>query len=69
MVRRLIKLYSNPVDRVLDPFAGIGSTPYVAVQEGRGYVGFELKESYHRMAVRNVGLAVPVKATAQALLL
>lgn len=59
VIRRLVKLYSNPGELVLDPFMGIGSTAFVAVQEGRRAVGFELKESYHRLALRNVALTTP----------
>ena len=54
VIRRLVKLYTNPGELVFDPFTGIGSTPYVAVEEGRRALGFELKESYHRQACRNV---------------
>ena len=54
VIERLIKLYSNPGDLVLDPFMGIGSTAYVAIGLGRHAVGFELKESYHQQAVRHV---------------
>jgi DNA modification methylase len=52
-----MKLYSAPGDLILDPFMGIGSTAYVAVEQGRNCVGFELKESYHRMAEANVAKA------------
>ena len=41
-------------DIVLSPFAGIGSEGYVAVQEGRKFVGCELKGSYYRQAVNNL---------------
>lgn len=58
VIRRLIRLYSNPGDLILDPFMGIGSTAHVAIKEGRRAVGFELKESYHALAVRNVGRAL-----------
>lgn len=51
--RRLIKLYSNPGETVLDPYTGIGTVPYVALELGRQTCGFELKESYHALAVRN----------------
>jgi hypothetical protein len=37
----------QPGELVLDPFMGIGSTAYVALEQGRDAVGFELKESYH----------------------
>ncbi len=57
VIRRCIRLYTNPEETVLDPFMGIGSTAVVAIQQGRNAVGFELKESYHAQAVRNVELA------------
>jgi hypothetical protein len=57
VIRRCIKLYSAPGDLVLDPFMGIGSTAYVAMEQGRGCVGFELKESYHKFALNNVKVA------------
>jgi len=68
VIRRCMKLYSNTGDTVLDPFMGIGSTAYVAVEQGRNAVGFELKESYHKFALNNVDMAFnrfinePVKA-------
>jgi hypothetical protein len=58
VIRRCVKLYSSPGDLVLDPFMGIGSTAYVALEQGRQAVGFELKESYHRQAVKNAALAL-----------
>ena len=53
-VRRCIKLWSNPGELVLDPFAGIGTTGYVAVENGRRFVGCELKRSYFEAACRNI---------------
>lgn len=54
VIRRLVRLYSKPGDMVLDPFSGIGSTGAVAVEQGRSYRGFELKESYWRQSIKNV---------------
>jgi DNA modification methylase len=54
VIRRLMLIYTNRGELVLDPFMGIGSTAWVAVEEGRDCVGFELKESYCKQAVRNV---------------
>lgn len=53
-VRRCIVLWSNPGDLVLDPFAGIGTTGYVALQNDRRFVGCELKRSYFEAACRNI---------------
>lgn len=55
VVRRCVKLYTNPGETVFDPFTGIGTVPYIAVELGRNGLGFELKESYHRQAVQNMG--------------
>lgn len=54
VIRRCIRLWTNPNDIVLSPFAGIGSEGYVSIQEGRRFVGAELKESYYRQAERNL---------------
>lgn len=54
VIERGIELWTNPGDTVLDPFAGIGSTGFVALQLGRKFVGSELKASYFRQAVANL---------------
>lgn len=63
VIYRCVNLYTNPGELVLDPFMGIGSTAWVACggkcQDGhlkapRRAVGFELKDSYHAKAVRNM---------------
>lgn len=54
LIERAIRLWSNPGDVVLDPFAGIGSVPYTAVKMGRKAIGFELKESYFNWACKYV---------------
>lgn len=54
VIRRGIDLWTNPGDLVLDPFMGIGSTGYVALQHGRRALGFELKASYFKQAVANL---------------
>ena len=51
-IERCIRLYSNPGEIVFDPFAGIGSTPYVALKLGRKGFGIELKKTYYDHAVR-----------------
>lgn len=56
-IKRCIELWTNPGDKVLDPFAGIGSVPYEAVRMGRKGIGVELKESYYKQAVKNLETA------------
>lgn len=57
VIERALKLWSNPGDVVLSPFGGIGSEGYVSLQMGRKFVGFELKESYWKLACRNLETA------------
>ena len=54
VIERAVKLWSNPGDLVLSPFAGIGSEGYVSVKHGRRFVGAELKRSYFETACRNL---------------
>lgn len=54
VIERAIELWTNPKDVVLSPFMGIGSEGYVAVQNGRRFIGIELKDSYYRQSVRNM---------------
>jgi hypothetical protein len=59
VIRRCLKLWTNPGDTVLSPFAGIGSEGYVAIESGRKFVGVELKKSYFDQARRNLESVVP----------
>jgi len=56
-IERCLRLWSNRGERVLSPFAGIGSEGYEAIRLGRRFVGFELKPSYAALAVRNLRAA------------
>lgn len=57
-IERCIRLWSNPGEVVLSPFAGIGSEGHVALQFGRRFIGVELKPEYWRVAERNLRAAV-----------
>lgn len=65
VIRRMVKLYTSPGDIVLDPFMGIGSTAYVALEQGRRARGFELKESYHRQGLKNARKAIEARETSE----
>lgn len=58
VIRRAVRLWTNPGDTVWSPFAGIGSEGYVALQEERRFIGAELKRSYFEQAARNLTSAV-----------
>lgn len=54
LIERCVRLWSNPGETVLTPFAGIGSEAYVALKLGRQALGIELKPSYFAAAVKNL---------------
>lgn len=58
VIKRCICLWTNPGDIVLDPFAGIASTNYMALRLDRRTIGVELKESYYQQAVLNCEMAM-----------
>lgn len=59
---RCINLWSNPGDKVLTPFLGIGSEAYVAINNNRFAVGCELKDSYFDTAIKNCNKAINSKS-------
>lgn len=62
VIHRCVELYTNPGERVLTPFMGVGSEVYGAVNLGRKGIGCELKPSYYRQAVKNLAkLSVKTK--------
>jgi hypothetical protein len=54
VIRRALRMWSNPGDTILSPFMGIGSEGHCALQNDRRFVGAELKTSYFEQAVRNL---------------
>lgn len=54
LVERLIRLYSNAGDVVLDPFSGLGTVAYCAVKLARYGVGVELNAAYFEASARYV---------------
>ena len=57
VIERAMRLWTRPGDLVLSPFAGIGSEGHVAINEGRRFVGYELKKSYYDQARANLRAA------------
>jgi len=54
LIERAVRLWTNPGELVLSPFAGIGSEGVVSVEQGRRFVGIELKPSYWKVACDNL---------------
>lgn len=54
VINRCLVLWSNPGERVLTPFMGVGSEVYESVRQGRFGIGVELKTSYYRQAIKNL---------------
>lgn len=55
LIDRVVSLWTNPGELVLSPFAGIGSEGWSSIGLGRRFYGIELKDSYYRQAVKNLG--------------
>lgn len=54
VIHRCLQLWSNPGERVLTPFMGVGSEVFESVRQGRVGIGVELKASYYRQAIKNL---------------
>lgn len=54
LIERAIRLWSNEGETILSPFMGIGSEGWGALRARRRFVGFELKDSYFRQAIKNL---------------
>lgn len=60
-IENCIRLWSNEGDVIFDPFTGIGSVAYVALQNNRKALGTELKPRYFQTAVKNCQRAIATR--------
>lgn len=54
LAERVIKLYTDAGDIVLDPFLGSGTTAIAARDLNRHYIGIELSDKYYQLAKDNM---------------
>jgi DNA modification methylase len=63
-IERCIRLWSNPGERVLSPFTGIGSEGVKALELNRKFTGIELKPSYFKTAHKNLNRVLDTRTQA-----
>lgn len=54
LLKRLIEIFTDPGDVVIDPCAGSGSTLRAAYELGRDSYGFEVDRKFHRLATERM---------------
>ena len=54
VIKRVVRLYTNPDEIVFSPFTGIGSEGYVSLSLGRRFYGCEIKNEYIAAARKNL---------------
>jgi site-specific DNA-methyltransferase (adenine-specific) len=52
---RLIQMYSEKDECVLDPFCGSGTTNFMAIRLGRRTIGYDIEEKYVEIAKKRCG--------------
>lgn len=57
LMEKLVRLFTDPGDLILDPFAGSGTTGVAAIRLGRRFVGWEKDPKYHAIAVKRLTAA------------
>lgn len=54
LLNRIINIASKPGMVVLDPFLGSGTTGYVALREGRKFIGIDMEKAYLDIAIKRI---------------
>lgn len=54
LAERVVRLYSDPGDIVLDPFIGSGTTAIAASKHGREYIGIDKEAKYTELSRKNI---------------
>ncbi|HUW47913.1 MAG TPA: site-specific DNA-methyltransferase [Patescibacteria group bacterium] len=54
LAERVVRLYTDEGDVVLDPFMGSGTTGIASVRHGRKFIGIEKESKYAKLAEKNL---------------
>ena len=54
LARRVIRLFTDEGDTVLDPFLGSGTTAIAAIETKRNFIGIEMMKKYAELAIANI---------------
>ncbi len=54
LANRVVRLYSEKGDLVIDPFMGSGTTAIAAIQNNRNYIGIDKEKKYVKLAEKNI---------------
>lgn len=57
LMEKLVRLFTDPGDTILDPFAGSGTTGVAAIRLGRKFIGWERDPRYHAIAMKRIRAA------------
>lgn len=57
LMQLLVRLFSDPGELILDPFAGSGTTGVAAIRLGRRFLGWEMNSEYAEGARRRMSVA------------
>ena len=60
LLKRLISIFTDIGDTVIDPVAGSGSTLRAAAELGRNSYGFEIKKDFYKLAKEKMLSSIPI---------
>jgi site-specific DNA-methyltransferase (adenine-specific) len=54
LLEDFVRLFTDPGETILDPFAGSGTTGVAAIRLGRNFIGWERDPKYHAIALKRL---------------
>jgi len=61
LLKRIIEIFTDPGDVVIDPVAGSGTSLVAAIELGRKAYGFEIKKRFHMDATKLINEAIQTR--------